>query len=642
MKRIANILIFIMMWVIFIESPAARAQIPTIASTPIQVDFSEVNDVWFEALEFLENREWLEANLKLLDLNYAKYEAGLTNLYTHSRILIENSRQLQEQGNREEARKLLESARLLSPDFADVYFATARNLFSQKFTNFYGISREIWRGVRLKYSDIFTILTYANNSLSLFIFAIGLTSLAFVLFSFVYYRRAIFYQFKAVFPLEVPTLVGHILGWGLLLLVTLGLGIFWSFLLLAFLLLWHVDLNSKRVLRVITLFGGLLAVCLLLVCSTFYAFRGEYFQALRDISRGQYSSRTVTVLQNHLQEYPEDVYALFGLAYIAQKTGNLQLSLETYEKIPADAPVQLAVQNNLGNAYRRLYEQTKQAAWLQKADQAYRNAVYQAPKMFEVRYNYGQFLLLEFQNSGEADTELQVARGLDRYRFTMYSENLRDSVDTIDIPFTILMLLKKLYEPRFLAGSTALSEQFWLSGSRLKNAWYFSIASGVLFFLTLVVGAKKGALKQGIVYCQMCGDPYVIKQKKNQEPQTFCTQCTYIFKKKTVVKPEKREAKVKQIQLRQKSRGLVAKVFSFCFPGTGQIYYGYPTKGVLLAFLFSLACGVFLLKGFFRVLIHAKTAPSLSWITIGIFLFVLVISYLFNIYDMLKLSPKNQ
>ena len=642
MKRIANILVLSMMGVVLIGAPVAKAQTPAIASAPIQIDYSKVNALWFEALEYLEQREWLEANLKLLDLNYAKYQAGLTNLYSHSRILIGKARQLQEQGNREEAKKLLESARILSPDFADVYFATARVLFTQNFMDFYGISRELWRGVRLKYSDIFTILTYANNSLSLFLFAGGLTSLVFVFFSFVYYRRAVFYQCKAIFPFEVPALIGHILGWGLLAIVTLGLGVFWAILLLAFFLLWHVDLNSKRVLRVIAFFGGIFAALLLLVCITFSAFHGEYFQALRDISRGQYTSRTVAVLQTHVQTYPDDAYALFGLAYIAQKTGNVQLAVDAYEKIPADAPVQTSVQNNLGNVYQRQYRQTKETVWLQKAEQSYRNAIYSAPKMFEVRYNFGQFLLLEFQKSEDADKELQKARQLDRYRFTMYSEDLRDSVDTIDIPFTTLMLLKKLYAPDFLAVATALSEQIWTSGSRLKNVWYFSIASGVLFLLTYVLGAKKGALKRGIVYCQMCGDPYIIKRKKTQEPQTFCTQCMYIFKKKTVVKPEKREAKVKQIQLRQKSRGFFAKVFSLCFPGSGQIYYGYPTKGVLLTFLFSLAGGVFFLKGFLRILIHAEHSFILSWVTISIFLLLLLVSYLFNIHDILKLSPKNQ
>ncbi|GAK61202.1 conserved uncharacterized protein [Candidatus Vecturithrix granuli] len=638
MKRIVYIGILV---ILLQGSRVVMAQTPAIASASIRIDLSEVNALWFEMLNYIENQDWIEANLKLLDLNQKKNQMGFSNLSVHSTILIQKAQQLKKQGQSDQAMKLLEAARLLSPDFPDVYFATARFLFAQNFTDVYKIGREIWRGLLLKYSDIFTLLTYTNNSLAIFLFAGMLTSVIFVIFSFVYYRRAIFYQMKAVFPFELPVFIGHIIGWGLLALVTIGMGIWGGLLFLMLLLVWHIDLGAKRVLRVILFFGGMLAGLLLLVCTTFYAFNGEYVQALRNISRGEYTSRTVTVLQKYLQDHPDDPYSLFGLAYIAQKTGNVQVAVDAYEKIASDYPDQAVVQNNLGNIYQQQYRSTKQQAWYQKAGQAYQNAVYYAPKKFEIRYNFGQFLLLEFQNSEKAHQELQLARDIDQYRFTMYSDHLRGG-GTIDIPFTTLTLLKKLYTPDFFAAATALSEQVWASGSRFKNAWYFSIACGVLFVLTFVFGAKKGAPKHGIFYCQMCGDPYIVKQKKSQDPQTFCTQCTYIFKKKTVVKPEKREAKVKQIQLRQKGRGLFAKVSSFCFPGTGQIYYGYPTKGTLFAFLFSIAGSVFLLKGFWRVLVDAEKGPELSWTTIGIFLLLLMICYVFNIYDVLKLSPKNQ
>lgn len=639
MKRIVYLSLLL---IVFHGSSGVFAQTPAITSASIRVDFSEVNALWFDVLNYLENRDWVEANLKLLDLNQKKNQLGFSNLPVHSTILIQKAQQLKKQGQPEQSLKLLEAARLLSPDFPDVYFARAHFLFTQNFTDFYKISRELWRGILLKYADIFVLLTYTNNSLAVLLFAGTLTSFLFVLFSFMYYRRAMFYQLKAVFPFELPTIIGHVLGWILFVVMTLGLGVLAGVLFIILLLIWQVDFSSKRMLRIVLFFGAMLGGFLLLVCITFYAFNGEYFQALRDISRGEYTSRTVNVLQKYLQDHPDDSYSLFGLAYIAQKTGNVQIAVDAYEKIASVYPDPAIIQNNLGNIYQQQYRNTKQEAWYQKAEEAYRNAVYSAPKNFEIRYNFGQFLLLEFQNSEKAHQELEVARDLDQYRFTMYSEHLRGGTGTIDIPLTTLVLLKRLFTPDFLAAATGVAEEIWASGLRFKNAWYFSIACGVLFVLTFVFGVKKGVPKRGILYCQMCGDPYILKQKKSQEPQTFCTQCTYIFKKKTVVKPEKREAKVKQIQLRQKSRGVFAKVASFCFPGTGQIYYGYPKKGMMFAFLFSLACGVFLLKGLWRILIDADKGSGLSWGTIGIFLLLLVISYLFNIRDILKLSPKNQ
>ncbi len=222
------------------------------------------------------------------------------------------AQQLKKQGQPEQSLKLLEAARLLSPDFPDVYFARAHFLFTQNFTDFYKISRELWRGILLKYADIFVLLTYTNNSLAVLLFAGTLTSFLFVLFSFMYYRRAMFYQLKAVFPFELPTIIGHVLGWILFVVMTLGLGVLAGVLFIILLLIWQVDFSSKRMLRIVLFFGAMLGGFLLLVCITFYAFNGEYFQALRDISRGEYTSRTVNVLQKYLQDHPDDSYSLLG------------------------------------------------------------------------------------------------------------------------------------------------------------------------------------------------------------------------------------------------------------------------------------------------------------------------------------------
>jgi TM2 domain-containing membrane protein YozV len=140
----------------------------------------------------------------------------------------------------------------------------------------------------------------------------------------------------------------------------------------------------------------------------------------------------------------------------------------------------------------------------------------------------------------------------------------------------------------------------------------------------------------------MCGDPYTMTRRKSKEPQTFCTQCTHIFKKKTVVKPEKRAAKIKQIRLRQKVRGLLAKLSSLLFPGAGQIYFGYPIKGVLLSFFFYLATVSWLLKGYSRVLLDTGGKTIFSWPTLMLLILFLGGSYILNLRDILKLSPKNQ
>ncbi len=91
------------------------------------------------------------------------------------------------------------------------------------------------------------------------------------------------------------------------------------------------------------------------------------FSALRDISRGEYTSRTVTVLQKYLQDHPDDSYFLFVSIYRA-KTGNVQIAVDAYEKIASVYPDPAIIQNNLGNIYQQQYQHyLKQEAWYQKA-----------------------------------------------------------------------------------------------------------------------------------------------------------------------------------------------------------------------------------------------------------------------------------
>jgi hypothetical protein len=273
----------------------------------------------------------------------------------------------------------------------------------------------------------------------------------------------------------------------------------------------------------------------------------------------------------------------------------------------------------------------------ENAEDAYHSAIGASPKMFEPRYNIAQLLMVEFADNEDAEEQLGAARRFDMERFTRYSQYLEEGIFTINASLSTPALLQRLYNQK--TAGLALAKNLWASGSRFKNPWYFSIASFVLLVLSLSFDTKKEDRKKKTVnYCQMCGDPYTMRRKKSEAHKNLCTQCTYIFKKKTTVKPEKRAEKVKQIQLRQNVRGLIAKVGSGCFPGAGQIYFGYIIKGVLLAFVFYVTFTIFLLKIHTKILLESGGSSGYSLII----LIILLGTYGFNIYDIRKLSPKNQ
>ncbi len=627
---------------VLLVSQSISAQLPDVATSSIQVDRVNIQNLWFQALQYLRNGDLENAKLAFEDVNLKKLELGLHNLSSHSLILVKESQNLQRQGGAEQARVVLDIAQTLSPDISAVYFASARWRFHETITDFYGIGRDIWRGSLLKCTDVLTLICAANRMAAVIAVAGILTSASFILFSFVYYRRAIFYQIKEKLPLELPLLVAHVLGWIVVGSITLGLGIAWGMLFLAFLLVWHLEPVSKRILQVVLFFGGIVAILLLVIGVTYRTSDGEYFQTLYDLSRGEFSSKSVANLQQHLKDAPDDVYAIFGLGLIAQKTGSIQEAIQAYSMIPRQYADWARVQNNLGNLYQAEYRRNNQEAAYQKAEDAYDNAMRSVPKMFEPHYNSAQLLLVA-NKSSEAGDEIQKAREIDYTRYTRFSEYIKDNIVMVDASFSTWALMKRLFYQDFFRAGILVAEELWASCSRFRNPWFFSIASGMVLLLSLLTGAKQKVPKTGVVYCRMCGDPYAMKRKrKAQDVETFCTQCTYIFKKKTIVKPEKRAAKVKQIQLRQRFRGLLVKVFSLCCPGAGQVYFGYPVKGVLIAFLFYLGGTYYLLKGLLHLVLDTPGGMGTSWGALLFFILLGFGSYLFNVYDVLKLSPKNQ
>lgn len=629
-------------WCAVVQS--VMAQGPEVASLSYQINTSTLHPLWFQALNALQKGDQQSreaALLTLADLNVKKLRIGLHNMPAYSRILIQEAQKVKQQAGAEQAMQILEAALKLSPELPDIHFAIAKMRFTMNFTDIYRVAKDMWRGVWYKFTDTAMLVVYLNNGLTLFVFSGMLACIIFLLFSFIYYHRAVFYQLKEKIPVELPLFFTQILGWFVIAAVTLGLGVAWGLLLLGMLLIWHVDAAAKRVLQLVLLFIAIGSALLVLIGITLISADGEYFQALCDISRGEFSSQTATALQQQFTKDPQDQYALFGLAFLAQKNNHINEAIQAYSMLPEQFADWKAVQNNLGNLYQIAYRNKQGDQWYQKAEEAYENAIFRSPKMFEAHFNYAQ-LLLEQQKSIEADEEIKAVRKIHPERYTLQSGFLQDGIFWVDASFSTFGLLKRLFFQDFFSAGLAMAKQLWGSVSRFDNPLYFTIASGVLFFLSLVAGSSKDKPKS-VMYCQMCGDPYSVKRsKKSLEVETFCTQCTYIFKKKTAVKPEKRTAKIKQIQLRQNIRGFLAKMFSICLPGAGQIYFGYPVKGILVALCFYFGTLYYVIHHLIRIVLVIPTNTGISWAMIGVGGLVGFGSYLFNVFDVFKLSPKNQ
>lgn len=647
-NRVVMLVLVATIWAAGVPRPTMAADATqSLATLDLRIDTAKLQTLWSEAIKLLDKRDkpnFDAALLKLKEVEVQRMKSGFKNLPDHSAVLIQYAAELKQQRRIADAVTLMQSARLLSPDMASVYFALAKLRFAQNKADLYGVGQEFLRGVIAYWKDVNTIATYANNVLAVLLVSGFAAGAVFILFSFIYYQRAIFFYVKERIPLPLPLPMFNILGWIVVGVVTLICGVFWGLLLLAAMLIWAIDAAAKPMLQGFFLFGSVLAALLLGISITFTVFDGEYFQALRAIAYGDYSPQTVKVLQQHVKEHPDDGYALFGLAYIASHTGHPQEALATYQNMPGTYPGGAAVQNNIGNLYHAEFRKTKKPEVYDKAEEAYRTAMFIAPRLFEPRYNSGQMILIEFSNNQAAEEQMLAARKISQERFSRYSGYLESGVFTVDASISTGTLLQKLSEASVIKAGSELAQTLWQSGSRFGNPWYFSGICLVLLILAEVTAPKKGQPKK-VSYCQMCGDAFAVKSRKKkgeEESGNYCTQCAYIFKKKTTVKPEKRAQKVQQIQIRQGLRGLIAKIGSVCLPGGGQVYYGYLLKGVLLSFGFFLGAATLLLKLVMVVLLPIDGQRGPSVITIGISVILAGGAYLLNLYDISKLSPKNQ
>lgn len=651
--------------VMIYHPPVVHAQedaIPRIASLPIQVNTRALDALWRETIALLKNDDLKGVLRKIEEVDVQKVQSGLKNLPFQSAALIQYARMLEERQRIADAVTLAEAAKRLSPDSAPVYFVLAKLRLAEDRTDLYGFVREMFFGMLAQYQDIGTIIVVANNILSILLIACMLTGIVFVLFSFIYYRQAIFYYyFKHLLPLPLPVFVTNILGWVLIGVITLSLGVFWGILFLAASLIPHADQASRWILNLCLLFGSLMAVELIALGTTFTQFDNDYFQALRELSYGTYSAKTVTVLQEQLQKDPRDAYAMFGLAYIASYSGQEREAIVTYEDISRTYPGYAAAQNNLGTLYHQQFLETENQQSYENAFNAYDSAIRASRQMFEPRYNVAQLELTDLSTSTEsANNLIATAIKINKIRFNQQSRYLEYGIVTTDASLSLTVLLKKFLEPPGYEAGMILARRLWSSGSRFDNPWFFSAASLLLLILSGLMGPSKTSPKK-VVYCQMCGDPFPIKvrkrrpvrrkrdeeedgEKKKAAPEThnFCTQCTYIFKKKTTVKPEKRTQKVNQIHIRQNLRSVIAKIGSLVCPGGGQIYYGYNLKGILLAFGFYLGLSILALKILSKQLLVAEGYSGWSLLTLVVSVALLGAAYLLNLLDIMKLSPKNQ
>ncbi|HWP49088.1 MAG TPA: tetratricopeptide repeat protein [Candidatus Limnocylindrales bacterium] len=587
--------------------------------------------LWFEAVDLLQKRNYEEAKQKLREVNTKKQEVGLESLIPASDVVIRESELIR--GDFAAQVDLLEMASKLAPYNWRARFALAKLHISKG--NLYGFVVESLRGLKDKILDIYTLYASLNKTLEILALSLFTAFSLVILFSFVQVHRALFHDIQERLPGSLPLLPISIMGWVFLAIVLWIGGVFWFILLLSILTWGYLEPLGKRFIKAFLVFVFLLPLILLIMGITLNAYHTPYIKALRDLSYGIYSGETEKIFKEALQSDPFNPEASFSLALINKKKGFLEAAEKGYRELIERSYQLDKVYTNLGNVY---YAEKK----FNEAIKAYESALEENPKLFSAHYNLAQALWQDPGSSEKAAGELDQAQRLDYDRFNKIREIAGTSshynlvlVDEWLPRYAPFIGSLKLWQPGYEA-----SKKIWNLFSRLDNPLYLLGVAPFSWWI-LIKALDRFQRKTGYAYyCEMCGDPICKYCQQGSGTRKLCTSCSYIFAKRGVVKPGKREEKIRQVKRYEQARRWTARITSLLLPGSGHIYLGYMGKGFVIGGLIAVLFFHLSLQNIFLYAYEGISTPN----TFAVFLtewIILLSIYVFTLRDIFSLAPRN-
>jgi tetratricopeptide (TPR) repeat protein len=482
------------------------------------------------------------------DLFEARLNRGLFNTDPYAHLLIEKART-----ETMHTKEYLFSAQKFSPDLPAVYFAFAEQ----------GLPRtlhEAWERIDYFFQGI---EAYSRNFWWLFnleglLFLSIITSCVLSLCVIVAMR----------FPMEYGLLSHDIREdrrKALLLAVPLFLS-FFGFFLFAVGALFVFGLYFRpreRILVYCALLSLLLWPPLAKFAHPFLSPPSPELRGTVAVNEGRDNSYALLTLAGS-----KDFAPAFSYALAAKREGRYAEAISRYKALLGKQHDAL-VYTNMGNAY---YAANDPDA----AKEAYRQAISIEPRA-AANYNLSQVLRATLDFPRGSEYFLAAAR-LDREAVSRFASVAGSNPN------------------RFVADELLPMSDFWESAKKESSvpvsAYVIPFVSGLIMIPAFLFLSRR--LREGSRRCKRCGEVFCSACAGSRTWGGMCARCYKFFVRVDELDSRERISRLMSLHQRQTRRRRTAKILSSVIPGTGQIYAGRLTAGLLLLwpFLFSLTVPV--------------------------------------------------
>ena len=489
---------------------------------------------------------------------------------------------------------LIDGAEKISPDYGRVNFEKGSLLLKESPGNIVAALASLHTGfhktlqIRAERSGLMA------QAYIYLLLTLALSFACFLLLSFLFNLRPIFYDFLAFTPFTYAKIPSRLFA-SAFLLFPAAVGGLKLFLLAIPAVLWgYVEKQSRAILALFFISLVLAAPRLTdLVARETVISNSPVYRSLDRVSRGDWDHETLGHLKRELNAKNPNPHVYFAFGYIYKKKMEYNEAARNYAKylehFPGD-PLALA---NLGATYQEVKD-------FKTARDYFLAALEKDPNLFEAHLNLNM-AYTELVDTQNAKMEYDKAVRLDPERTRNFLEAAskggnRGNLDC-RLPASRVEEYLASLEPRIQGAQAAL----WNSvGGGLANASFLFYIGGALALLIGFYFYKKSTGGYSQV-CVSCGTVFIDPLQISEHAKERCFQCLAASRKKIIDPRMKKELQQKTADNQEKKKKM-GMALHFLFPGAGYLFAGRGAVGFIL----------FLFNSFFLVTLGAAFLKNLG------------------------------